>query len=168
MLTWAGKDQPMKMRAISRGQDKKLVDNNKLGRALKFYSSIRVEVRKAEATKEGSEVVGAKTKIKVVKNKVAPPFKETIVEVRFGEGFDRILSLIDFAVEKGIIQKSGSWFSYGGERLGQGRNSVYDFLKNNPEAFKKIEDQLRCVNVEPGTPVEDDDEVSNEDDLFNV
>lgn len=135
------------------------------GRALKFYSSIRVEVRKAEATKEGSEVVGAKTKIKVVKNKVAPPFKETIVEVRFGEGFDRILSLIDFAVEKGIIQKSGSWFSYGGERLGQGRNSVYDFLKTNPDAFKKIEDQLRCVNVEPGTPVEDDDDGS---DFLNV
>lgn len=166
MLNWIGINQSMKMRVISRGQDKKLVDNNKLGRALKFYSSIRVEVRKTEATKEGSEVVGAKTKIKVVKNKVAPPFKETIVEVRFGEGFDRILSLIDFAVERGIITKSGSWFSYEDERIGQGRNSVYDFLKNNPDIFKKIEDQLRTVNVEPGAPVVDEDD--DNEDFFNV
>ena len=129
------------------------------GRALKFYSSVRIEVRKTEATKEGSEVVGAKTKIKVVKNKVAPPFKETIIEVRFGEGFDRVLSLIDFAVERGVIEKSGSWFSYNGNRLGQGRNAVADFLKNNPDEFKEIEDKLRKVNVEPSTPeVDEDDE----------
>lgn len=129
------------------------------GRALKFYSSVRIEVRKTEATKEGSEVVGAKTKIKVVKNKVAPPFKETIIEVRFGEGFDRVLSLIDFAVERGVIEKSGSWFSYNGNRLGQGRNAVADFLKNNPDEFKEIEDKLRKVNVEPSTSeVDEDDE----------
>lgn len=158
MLTWVGNDQPMQMRVISRGQDKKLVDNNKLGRALKFYSSVRIEVRKTEATKEGSEVVGAKTKIKVVKNKVAPPFKETIIEVRFGEGFNRVLSLIDFAVERGIIEKSGSWFSYDGNRLGQGRNAVAEFLKNNPDSFKDIESKLRTVNVEPSTPEDDDDD----------
>lgn len=128
------------------------------GRALKFYSSVRIEVRKTEATKEGSDIVGAKTKIKIVKNKVAPPFKETIIEVRFGEGFNRILSLIDFATAKGVIEKSGSWFSYNGERIGQGRNAVYDYLSRNPEIFDEVEAKCRTTNVEPGEPVEDEDQ----------
>ena len=128
-----------------------------MGRALKFYSSVRIEVRKTEATKEGSEVVGAKTKIKVVKNKVAPPFKETVIEVRFGEGFNRVLSLIDFATEKGIIKKAGSWYFLGEERI-QGRNALADYLNANPEVFDDIENKCRLVNIDPGDPVDDDDD----------
>jgi len=113
------------------------------GKALKFYASIRIDIRKVEVVKENGEAVGTKTKIKIVKNKTASPFKEAIVDIRFGQGFDKELSLIDLAVAKDIIQKSGSWFSYNDEKLGQGRNSVREFFIANPETFKEISEKCK-------------------------
>lgn len=108
------------------------------GRALKFYSSVRLEVRRAETLKQGNDQVGHKTKIKVVKNKVAPPFKVAEVDIIFGEGISFEGELIDIGVEEDIVEKSGSWYSYEGERLGQGRENAKTFLKENPEIREKI------------------------------
>ncbi len=113
------------------------------GRALKFYSSVRIEVRKGEAIKNGSEVVGNKTKCKIVKNKVAPPFKEVVFDIMYGEGVSIIGEIIDFAVNLDIIQKSGAWFSYNGERLGQGRDKVKALLKENPEICDEIAQKIK-------------------------
>ena len=108
------------------------------GRALKFYSTIRLDVRRGEQLKNGSEAVGNKTVVKVVKNKVAPPFKTADVEIIYGEGISRMGELIDYAVEKGIINKAGAWFSYNGEKIGQGRENVKTFLKANPAVYDEI------------------------------
>ena len=108
------------------------------GRALKFYSTIRLDVRRGEQLKNGSEAVGNKTVVKVVKNKVAPPFKTADVEIIYGEGISRMGELIDYAVEKGIINKAGAWFSYNGEKIGQGRENVKAFLKANPAVYDEI------------------------------
>jgi recombination protein RecA len=113
------------------------------GRALKFYASVRLEVRRGEALKVGNEVVGHRTKIKVVKNKVAPPFKQADVDIMFGEGISREGSLIDIATELDIIQKSGAWYSYNEERLGQGRENAKQFLKEHPELTEEIERKVR-------------------------
>ena len=113
------------------------------GRALKFYSSVRIEVRKGEAIKSGSEVIGNKTKCKIVKNKVAPPFKEVIFDIMYGEGVSREGEVLDFAVDLDIIEKSGAWFSYNGERLGQGRDKVKALLKEKPELFEEIAQKVR-------------------------
>lgn len=113
------------------------------GRALKFYSSIRIEVRKGEAIKQGTETVGNRTKVKIVKNKVAPPFKTAEFDIMFGTGISREGDLLDIAADMDIIQKSGSWFAYQGERLGQGRENVKEYFKNNPELFAQIEKQVR-------------------------
>lgn len=113
------------------------------GRALKFYSSIRIEVRKGEAIKQGTETIGNHTKVKIVKNKVAPPFKTAEFDIMFGTGISREGDLLDIAAELDIIQKSGSWFAYQGERLGQGRENVKEYFKNNPELFMQIEKQVR-------------------------
>jgi len=113
------------------------------GRALKFYSSIRLEVRRAETIKQGSEMVGNRTKIKVVKNKVAPPFRQAEVDIMYGEGISREGSIVDIATEMDIIQKSGAWYSYNGERLGQGRENVKQYLKEHPELAAEIEKQIR-------------------------
>jgi recombination protein RecA len=115
------------------------------GRALKFYSSIRLEVRRAETIKQGNEMVGNRTKIKVVKNKVAPPFRQAEVDIMYGEGISREGSIIDIATEMDIIQKSGAWYSYNGERLGQGRENVKQYLKEHPEVAAEIEKQIREV-----------------------
>ena len=108
------------------------------GRALKFYSTIRLDVRRGEQLKNGSEAVGNKTVVKVVKNKVAPPFKVAEVEIIYGEGISKMGELIDAAVNLGIINKAGAWFSYNGEKIGQGRENVKTYLKSNPEVYEEI------------------------------
>lgn len=118
------------------------------GRALKFYSSVRIEVRRGEPIKNGSEIIGNKTKCKIVKNKVAPPFKEVVFDILYGEGVSRIGEIIDYAVEADIIEKSGAWFSYNGERLGQGRDKVKQLLKDNEALCDEIEQKVRAHATE--------------------
>ncbi|MBE6917602.1 MAG: recombinase RecA [Ruminococcaceae bacterium] len=113
------------------------------GNALKFYSSVRLDVRRVESIKEGSNVVGNKTRVKVVKNKVAPPFREAHFDILYGLGISKWGELVDLAVQMDIVQKSGSWFSMGDERIGQGVNSVKDYLMANPEIAEKVEAQVR-------------------------
>ena len=113
------------------------------GRALKFYSTIRLDVRRSEQIKVNGEVLGNKTVIKVVKNKVAPPFKTAEVEIMYGEGISKIGEVIDIAANIGIIDKSGAWFSYKGEKIGQGKENVKLVLKNNPALYKEIEEKVR-------------------------
>ncbi len=113
------------------------------GRALKFYSSVRLEVRRAETLKQGNDMVGNKTRIKVVKNKVAPPFKQAEVDIMYGEGISREGELIDIASDLDIVQKSGAWYSYNEERLGQGRENAKQFLKENPEIATTIQMTVR-------------------------
>src|SRR5438046_3445908 len=113
------------------------------GRALKFYSSVRVDVRRIASSKDGDVVVGGRTRVKVVKNKVAPPFREAEFDVMYGEGISRTGDLLDLAVDKRIVEKSGACFAYGGERLGQGRENAKQFLKDNPDICKAIEDRVR-------------------------
>ncbi len=113
------------------------------GRALKFYSSVRVDIRRIGAIKDGDVVVGGRTRVKIVKNKMAPPFREAEVDMMYGEGVSREGDLIDLAVERKIIDKSGAWFSYGGERLGQGRENVKVFLKEHKDIRQTIEDRVR-------------------------
>ena len=113
------------------------------GNALKFYSSVRLDVRRVEAIKEGSNVVGNKTRVKVVKNKVAPPFKEAYFDIMYGQGISKWGELVDMAVQMDIVQKSGSWFSMGDERIGQGANSVKEYFINNPEIAERVEAQVR-------------------------
>ena len=113
------------------------------GNALKFYSSVRLDVRRVESIKEGGNVVGNKTRVKVVKNKVAPPFREAIFEIMYGQGISKWGELVDLAVQMDIVQKSGSWFSMGDERIGQGANSVKEYLMNNPEIAESVEAQVR-------------------------
>jgi recombination protein RecA len=113
------------------------------GRALKFYSSVRMEVRKGDPIKQGTELIGNRTKVKIVKNKVAPPFKTSEFDIMYGTGISKEGDLLDIAAEMDIIQKSGSWFSYQGERLGQGRENAKEYLKNNPDFAKNIENLIR-------------------------
>ena len=113
------------------------------GNALKFYASVRLDVRRVESIKEGSNVIGNKTRVKVVKNKVAPPFREAIFDIMYGEGISKWGELVDMAVQMGIVQKSGSWFSMGEERIGQGKDSVKAFLQQNPEIAQQVEAQVR-------------------------
>jgi len=113
------------------------------GRALKFYSSVRIDIRRIAAVKEGDVVVGSRTKIKVVKNKVAAPFREAEFDILYGEGISREGDVLDLAVAQNIVEKSGAWYSYAGERIGQGRENVRSFLKDHPEIFTRIDGQLR-------------------------
>jgi recombination protein RecA len=113
------------------------------GRALKFYSSVRIDIRRIASIKDGDQVVGGRTRVKVVKNKVAPPFREAEFDVMYGEGISREGDLLDLAVEKRIVDKSGAWFAYNGDRLGQGRDNAKQFLKDNPEIRQAIEDRVR-------------------------
>lgn len=118
------------------------------GRALKFYSSLRLEVRKVEPLKQGTEIIGSRTRVKVVKNKVAPPFKQAEFDIMYGTGISREGSILDVAVQLNIIKKSGAWFSYGEERLGQGRENVKEFLRAHPELTDEIENKARqALNV---------------------
>ena len=113
------------------------------GRALKFYASVRIDIRRIASIKDGDVVVGGRTRVKIVKNKVAPPFREAEFDVMYGEGISREGDLLDLAVDKRIVEKSGTWFAYGGERLGQGRENAKSFLRENPETFQKIEERVR-------------------------
>ncbi|MBR6230733.1 MAG: recombinase RecA [Lachnospiraceae bacterium] len=115
------------------------------GRALKFYSSVRLDVRRTETLKQGGEAVGNRVKVKVVKNKVAPPFKEAEFDIMYGKGISRVGDIIDLAVTKGIVQKSGAWFAYNGEKIGQGRENAKTFIENNPEIMDEIEQKVRAL-----------------------
>ena len=114
------------------------------GNALKFYASVRIDVRRIEAIKNGTEIIGNRTRAKIVKNKVAPPFKEAVFDIMYGEGISKWGEMVDLAVQLDIIQKSGSWFSMGDERIGQGRDSVKAYLMNNPEIADQVEAQIRA------------------------
>lgn len=139
------------------------------GRALKFYSSVRLEVRKTEALKQGTDVVGSRTRVKVVKNKVAPPFKQAEFDILYGQGISKEGSLLDIGVELNppIIVKSGAWFSYGDQRIGQGKENARDWLKAHPEAAVEIERKIKerlMAGAAPATkPAVDDDGVVDED-----
>ena len=113
------------------------------GRALKFFSSVRLDVRRQEAIKDGTEIIGNKTKVKVVKNKVAPPFKEAEFDILYGKGISKEGNILDIAVSLDIIQKSGAWFSYNGERLGQGRDNIRKYMEENTEFCEMIDSQIR-------------------------
>ncbi|GAA5093299.1 recombinase RecA [Wohlfahrtiimonas larvae] len=113
------------------------------GNALKFYASVRLDIRRIGAIKKGDEVIGAETRVKVVKNKVSPPFKQTEFDIMYGEGISRTGEIIDLAVKANIIEKSGSWYSHGDKRIGQGKENVKQFLKDNPELASEIEQQVR-------------------------
>jgi recombination protein RecA len=113
------------------------------GRALKFYSSVRLDIRRIESIKDGAEVVGNRTRVKVVKNKVAPPFRQAEFDIMYGKGISREGSLLDLAVEMGIAKKSGAWFTYEGEQLGQGRENAKSFLTQNPEIMMEMADRVR-------------------------
>ena len=115
------------------------------GRALKFYSTIRIDIRKKEAIKNGTDIVGNKTKIKIVKNKVAPPFKETQVDIVFGKGIEKEGELLDLAVDQDIIDKSGAWYAYKGEKIGQGRENAKKYLQNNLEFTSFLEKSLKSI-----------------------
>lgn len=135
------------------------------GRALKFYSSVRLEVRRAETLKQGNDMVGNKTKIKIVKNKVAPPFRQAQVDIMYGEGISREGEVLDIGSEVDIIQKSGAWYSYNGDRLGQGRENAKEFLKENRELFEEIRRKIRAhyglaeQNEETAPPGEEEETV---------
>ena len=113
------------------------------GRALKFYASVRIDIRRIASIKDGDQVIGGRTRVKIVKNKVAPPFREAEFDIMYGEGISREGDLIDLAVEKRIVEKSGAWFAYSGERLGQGRENAKQFLKENPDIRRAIEERVR-------------------------
>jgi recombination protein RecA len=133
------------------------------GRALKFYSSVRLDIRRIESIKDGAEVVGSRTRVKVVKNKVAPPFRQAEFDIMYGKGISREGSLLDMAVEMGIVKKSGAWFTYDGEQLGQGRENAKNFLSENPEIMVEVSEKVRVqAGIAAGAETEgfsvDDDE----------
>ena len=113
------------------------------GRALKFYSSVRIDIRKADKILEGGVMVGNKTKVKIVKNKVAAPFKEVMLTMRYGKGLDTEGDIINLAIDFGVVEKAGSWFSYNGERIGQGREKVREYMEANPDKKEEIEDKVK-------------------------
>ncbi|SDL72005.1 recombination protein RecA [Sediminibacillus halophilus] len=132
------------------------------GRALKFYSSVRLEVRRAETLKQGNDMVGNKTKIKVVKNKVAPPFKQAEVDIMYGEGISREGELLDIGSDLDIVQKSGAWYSYNEERLGQGRENAKQFLKENEDIRMEIYNTIRS-HYDMDTAPEPSEEMENQE-----
>ncbi|MGP0583813.1 recombinase RecA [Paenibacillus timonensis] len=141
------------------------------GRALKFYSTVRLDVRRIETIKMGNDMVGNRTRIKVVKNKVAPPFKQAEIDIMYGEGISKEGSLIDIGTELDIVDKSGAWYSYSGERLGQGRENAKQFLKEHPEIANTIEQKIRessnlTTSVAPASPNEVEAELEEEQALF--
>ena len=136
------------------------------GNALKFYSSVRLDIRRIGAIKKGDEVIGNQTRVKVVKNKVSPPFKQAEFEILYGHGISRYGEIIDLGVQHNIVDKAGSWYSYGDDRIGQGKENVREFLKNNPEMAEEIEGKIRALllpkTVAPVVEAVDDDAVAKE------
>ncbi|MCC6129588.1 MAG: hypothetical protein IT186_06635, partial [Acidobacteria bacterium] len=132
------------------------------GRALKFYASVRLDIRKTNAIKEGEDVVGSRTKVKVVKNKVAPPFKAAEFDITYGEGISKTGEMVDLGLDLKLVEKSGSWFSYGDLRIGQGRENAKNFLRDNPdlrhELEVKIRERLGLPAVEAPVPAEPKDQ----------
>jgi recombination protein RecA len=127
------------------------------GRALKFYSSVRLDIRRIESIKDGVEVVGNRTRVKVVKNKVAPPFRQAEFDIMYGRGVSREGSILDIGVELGIVTKSGAWYTYEGEQLGQGKENAKTFLTENPELLVEVDEKIRAqVGIKPGGEPEDD------------
>jgi recombination protein RecA len=124
------------------------------GRALKFYSSIRVDIRRTGSLKDGEQVVGNRTKVKIVKNKLAPPFREAEFDILYGQGISRVADILDMAVEKKLIEKSGTWFSFSGERLGQGRENARQFLMANTDILQQLEAKLKVELGLAKKPVE--------------
>ncbi len=142
------------------------------GRALKFYSTVRLDVRRIEAIKNGNDVVGNRTRVKVVKNKVAPPFRQAEIDIMYGEGISKEGSLIDIGTEKDIINKSGAWYSYEGERMGQGRVNAKQYLKENPQVALVIENKIRELSnlttlVEAPSDAQKREEEIEEQELFS-
>jgi recombination protein RecA len=122
------------------------------GNALKFYASVRLDIRRRDVIKDGTEIIGNRVRVKVVKNKLAPPFREVEFDVLYNEGISKMGDMIDVGIENNIIQKSGSWFSFEGERIGQGRDSVKVFLKENADSYAKVETAVRAklgISLEP-------------------
>ena len=126
------------------------------GRALKFYSSVRIDIRRSEAIKEGTNIIGNVANIKVVKNKVAPPFKSCKVDIIFGQGISKEGELLDLAIQKGIVKKAGSWYEVYGERMGQGRETAKSYLRENPDIFKKVKEDILSSKKQP-LPVQSTD-----------
>ena len=148
------------------------------GKALKFYASVRIDIRKGEAIKNGTEVIGNRTKIKIVKNKVAPPFRTCMVDILYGEGISRAGELLDLAVEHDMIKKAGAFYSYNGERIGQGRDNARIYLKEHPEMFDELEQKIRAelmanpneipMDMEEAPDEEEDEETLDDDDEFEM
>jgi recombination protein RecA len=115
------------------------------GRALKFYASVRLDIRRISAIKDGEEVIGSRVKVKVVKNKVAPPFREAEFDIIYGEGISRLGSLVDLGVVHKVVERSGAWYAFGGERIGQGRENAKRFLQENPAMADEVEGKLRAA-----------------------
>ncbi len=136
------------------------------GRALKFYSSVRIEIRKGEAIKQGAEIIGNRTKAKVVKNKVAPPFKTAEFDMTYGMGISRTGEVLDLAVEHGMVQKSGAWYSLDGERMGQGRENAKEFLEKNPACYDELETKLRAKLLGKDEKPEKDALPADSDSMF--
>jgi recombination protein RecA len=126
------------------------------GRALKFYASVRLDIRRISTIKDGEEVVGSRVRVKVVKNKVAPPFREAEFDLIYGEGISRLGSLVDLGVTHKIVEKSGAWYAYGTERIGQGRENAKRFLKENPAMTDEIETKLRAALGMAAAPQEEE------------
>jgi len=124
------------------------------GNALKFYATMRLDIRRIGSIKKGDEVVGNETRVKVVKNKVSPPFREAIFDIMYGAGISREGEIIDMGVEADLVEKSGSWYSYNGDRIGQGKDNVREFLRENPEIAKDIEAKIRAkLGVKAGVAI---------------
>ncbi|MFK8026014.1 MAG: DNA recombination/repair protein RecA, partial [Ilumatobacter sp.] len=138
------------------------------GRALKFYSSVRLDIRRIETLKDGTDAVGNRTRVKVVKNKVSPPFKQAEFDIMYGKGISREGSLLDLSVDFSIVKKSGAWFTYDGEQLGQGREKAKDYLRNNPEVMMEISDKVLIASglKEDPNAVTEGDEGIAETDVF--
>jgi recombination protein RecA len=134
------------------------------GNALKFYASVRMDIRRIGAIKKGDEIVGNETRVKVVKNKMAPPFKQVEFQILYGEGISREGELIDLGVKHGLVEKSGAWYSYGEDRIGQGKENVREFLKLNPDIAAEIDAKLRALLLpaKGGAPAKEAEEVEAE------
>ena len=133
------------------------------GRALKFYASVRLDIRKIENIKQDGEVKGSRVRVKVIKNKVAPPFREAEFDIVYGEGISKAGNILDMAVNLDIIEKSGSWFSYNGDRIGQGRENVKKYLRENPKLLEEVEEKVRANFAKAfeqslGEEIEEDDD----------